>query len=148
MRFPNIISLISNFSQTYPINHFRVLGCSFPVLDVPVNNCYKICYQGHLPIYDPFHERLKCIPTPCRDLATLVLGKHCIFAKEEKTGFCPAGTETPALTQGSWTTEGAPSDRKAKWFVNLWLVSLNNRVFIPHPHFWWRIIAYYLLTKP
>lgn len=110
-------------------------------------SCYKICYQGHLPIYDPFHERLKCAPTQSRGLSTLVLVKHCIGAKQEKTGFCPARTQAPALTQRRWATEGSPSDRKAKGFVSLWLVSSNNLVFIHHPHFWLRIIVCHPPTK-
>lgn len=59
----------------------------------------------------------------------LDLVKYCTAAKGEKSGFCPGRTQTPALTQCSWTTEGSPSDRKAKWFVSLWLVSSNNHVF-------------------
>lgn len=77
----------------------------------------------------------------------LVLGKHCLSAKEENTGFCPARTQTLALAQCSWTTAGTPSDRKAKGFVSLWLISLNNHVFIHHSYFWWGIIMYYLPTK-
>lgn len=80
-------------------------------------------------------------PNTSRDRATLALGKHCISAKENRP------LPSPALRQFSWTTEGAPSNRKAKWFVSLWLVSLDNRVFIHHPHFWWRIIVFYLPTK-